>query len=123
VLFIDARKLGVMVDRRHRELTSDDVKRIADTYHSWRGELVDGQMIEYKDVSGFCRATKLDDVRKHGHILTPGRYVGTEEEEEDEGIFDEKMAKLTGTLQEQFDNSRGLDEVIRKKLRGLGYAS
>ena len=76
VLFIDARKLGIMVDRRHRELTPEDIKKISDTYHAWRGEPVDGQKVEYKDVAGFCKAVKLEEIRKQGHILTPGRYIG-----------------------------------------------
>jgi type I restriction enzyme M protein len=121
VLFIDARKLGVMVDRRHRELTAEDVKKISDTYHSWRGELVNGQKIEYKDVLGFCKAVKLDEIRKQGHILTPGRYVGAEEEEDDEEEFEEKMKNLTTELSEQMSKGRKLDEEIKKALEGIGY--
>ena len=98
VLFIDARKLGIMVDRRHRELTPEDIKKISDTYHAWRGEPIDGQKVEYKDIAGFCKAVKLEEIRKQGHILTPGRYVGAEEEEEDEEAFEEKMKRLTAEL-------------------------
>lgn len=116
VLFIDARKMGGMVDRRHRELTDDEIKRIASTYHAWRGE--GGK---YEDVPGFCRAVKLEEIRKHGHILTPGRYVGAEEVEEDGEPFEEKMQRLTGELAAQFRRSRELEEEIGKNLAGLGY--
>ena len=82
VLFIDARKMGRMVDRTHRELTDEDITRIADTYHAWRG----GEGVgDYADVPGFCKAAVLEEVRKHGHVLTPGRYVGAEAPEEDGG--------------------------------------
>jgi hypothetical protein len=84
-----------MIDRRHRELTAEDIKKIADTYHAWRGEPIDGQKVEYQDVAGFCKAVKLEEIRKQGHILTPGRYVGSEEEEEDEEEF-EKMKQMQG---------------------------
>lgn len=121
VLFIDARKLGVMVDRRHRELTQEDIKKIANTYHSWREELIDGQEIEYKDVLGFCKAAKLDEIRKESHILTPGRYVGTEVEDEDKEFFEEKMKKLTAELAEQMKEGKRLDEEIKKNLESIGY--
>ena len=121
VLFIDARKLGVMVDRRHRELTRKDIKKIADTYHAWRGELVDGQRVEYMDALGFCKAAKLDEIGKQGHILTPGRYVGAEEEEEDEEVFKEKMKRLVAELSEQLKEGMKLDEEIRKNLESIGY--
>ena len=88
ILFIDARKLGRMVDRTHRELTDEDVARVADTYHAWRGgEDAD----EYADVPGFCKSAAMEEVHKHGHVLTPGRYVGAEAQEEDLEPFDEKM--------------------------------
>jgi type I restriction enzyme M protein len=89
VLFIDARKMGEMVDRRHRELTDEEVQKISSTYHAWRGE--GGK---YEDVAGFCSVVKLDEIRKHGHILTPGRYVGAEEIEDDGEPFEEMMASL-----------------------------
>ena len=75
VLFIDARNLGQMIDRRHKELTKEDINKISETYHAWRGELKDKK---YEDIAGFCKSVKLDEIRKHEHILTPGRYVGTE---------------------------------------------
>lgn len=121
VLFIDARKLGVMVDRRHRQLTPEDIKKIADTYHVWRGEPVDGQEVDYVDVAGFCKSVMLDEIGRQGHILTPGRYVGTEEEEEDGEAFEEKMKKLTAQLAEQMMNGRELDEEIRENLARLGF--
>ena len=90
-LFIDARKMGTLVDRTHRELTDNDLAKIAGTYHAWRG---DKDSAKYADVPGFCKATKLDDIRKHGHVLTPGRYVGAEETEDDGEPFEEKMKRL-----------------------------
>ena len=116
VLFIDARKMGVMVDRRHKELTDNEIHKIASIYHAWRGE--GGK---YEDVSGFCKAAKLDEIRKHGHILTPGRYVGAEEVEDDGEPFDDKMQKLTGELAEKFKKSRELEEEIRKNLGDMAF--
>jgi len=116
ILFIDARKMGVMKDRRHRELTDEEIRKIADTYHAWRGE---GG--EYKDVAGFCKAAKLDEVRKQDYILTPGRYVGVEEEEEDGEAFEEKMKRLTLELAKQMEESKKLDEEMRKNLERLGW--
>ena len=116
VLFIDARKMGVMYDRRHRELTAEDVKKISDTYHAWRGE--GGK---YSDVLGLCKSASIDEIRKHGHILTPGRYVGAEEEEEDTELFEEKMKRLTAELSKQMEEGKKLDEEIKKNLEGIGY--
>jgi len=115
-LFIDARKLGIMVDRRHRELTPEDIKKIADAYHVWRGELINGHKVEYVDVPGFCKAVKLDEIRKQSHILTPGRYVGAEEEHEDEEVFKEKMERLVAELSEQMKEGNKLDEEIQENL-------
>jgi type I restriction enzyme M protein len=117
-LFIDARKMGTLVDRTHRELTDDDVATIAGTYHAWRGDEGAG---EYADVAGFCRAAPLDEIRKHGHVLTPGRYVGAAAAEEDDEPFDEKMRRLTATLREQTEGAARLDEAIAANLRELGY--
>ncbi len=117
-LFIDARKMGTLVDRTHRELTDEDVATIAGTYHAWRGD--DGAG-EYADVPGFCRAAPLDEIRKHGHVLTPGRYVGAAAAEEDAEPFDEKMRRLTGTLREQQVEGAKLDAAIAANLRELGY--
>ncbi len=117
-LFIDARKLGVMADRTHRELTTEDIERITGTYHAWRGDKGAG---DYEDIPGFCRSATLDEIRKHGHVLTPGRYVGAEDVEDDGEPFDEKMRKLTATLEQQFAESARLEREIRENLRGLGY--
>lgn len=120
-LFIDARKLGTMVDRRHRILTEEDIKKISDTYHAWRGEPIDGQKTVYQDVSGFCIAVKLEEIRKQGYTLTPGRYVGTEEEDDDSEEFEEKIQKLTFELAGQMKESNKIDEAIKKSLDGIGY--
>ena len=117
-LFIDARKLGSMMDRVHRELTDQDVAKIAGTYHAWRGDKSAG---EYADVPGFCKAAKLEDIRKHGHVLTPGRYVGAEAAEEDGEPFDEKMKRLTATLRRQQEDAAKLDAAIAGNLKELGY--
>lgn len=118
ILFIDARKMGYMADRTHRELSEEDIQKIADAYHAWRGEAEAG---EYEDVKGFCKAAKLEDVREHEYILTPGRYVGIEDVEEDSEPFDEKMQRLTGELAEMFAKSRHLEEEIRQRLGAIGY--
>ena len=117
-LFIDARKLGVMVDRTHRELTDDEIARIACTYHAWRGEKDAGK---YEDISGFCKSAKLDEIRKHGHVLTPGRYVGAEAQEDDGEPFQEKMQRLSTTLREQQAEAAKLDGAIAANLKELGY--
>ena len=117
-LFIDARKLGTMIDRVHRELTDDDIAKIAGTYHAWRGDKGAGK---YTDVPGFCKGATLDDIRKHGHVLTPGRYVGSAEAEQDGEPFEEKMKRLTATLREQQAEAAKLDAVIAASLKELGY--
>ena len=117
-LFIDARKMGTLVDRVHRELTDADVEKIAGTYHAWRGDKGAG---EYADVPGFCMAAKLDDIRKHGHVLTPGRYVGAAAAEDDSEPFEEKMKRLAATLRHQQVDAAKLDAVITANLKELGY--
>jgi type I restriction enzyme M protein len=117
-LFIDARGLGSMVDRTHRELTDDDVARIAGAYHAWRGEASAG---EYADVAGFCKSAGLEEIRKHGHVLTPGRYVGAEALEDDWEFFAEKMQRLTATLRDQQTQAARLDAAIAANLKELGY--
>ncbi|MBU2802672.1 SAM-dependent DNA methyltransferase [Acidithiobacillus caldus] len=117
VLFIDARNMGYMADRTHRELSDEDIQKIADTYHNWRGD-GDG---EYADVPGFCKAAGLDEIRKNGHVLTPGRYVGVAAKDDDDEPFEEKMARLTKELSEQFAEGRRLEDEIRKNLGMLGY--
>ena len=118
MLFIDARKLGSLVDRTHRELNDEDVARIANTYHAWRGEKEAG---EYEDIPGFCMSATIEDVRKHGHVLTPGRYVGAEAQEDDGEPFEEKMQRLVETLREQQAEAAKLDAVIAANLKELGY--
>lgn len=114
-LFIDARQLGYMKDRVLRDFTPDDIQKIADTFHAWQ------QGEGYEDVSGFCYSAKLEDVRKHEHVLTPGRYVGAAEQEGDGEPFADKMQRLTSQLAEQFSESARLETEIRKNLAGLGY--
>ena len=118
VLFIDARQLGRMVDRIHRELTDEDIARIADTYHAWRGEEGAG---DYADVPGFCKAASLEEVRRHGHVLTPGRYVGAAPQEEDGEPFEDKMKRLVAQLQEQQAEGARLDAAIEANLAKLGF--
>ncbi len=118
VLFIDARKLGRMADRTHRELTDEDVARIAATFHAWRGEQEAG---EYEDVPGFCKSAPLEEVRKHSHVLTPSRYVGAEAQEDDGEPFEDKMKRLSTTLRKQQVEATKLDAAIATNLRGLGF--
>jgi len=118
-LFINARKLGTMIDRVHRELTEDDIRKIADTYHAWRADKGCGK--NYEDVPGFCKAATLDDIRKHNHILTPGRYVEASVEEDDGEPFDEKLARLTADLREQTKRATKLDKAIWANLEDIGY--
>lgn len=125
-LFIDARQMGYMKDRVLRDFTDADIQKIADTFHAWqqtapntvRPEPVEGQ---YQNIPGFCYSASLDDIRKHEHVLTPGRYVGAEDQAEDAEAFADKMARLTAQLSEQFAESAKLEEEIKKNLAGLGY--
>ena len=119
-LFIDARKMGQMVDRTHRDLTPDEISRIADTYHAWRGGRDAG---EYEDVAGFCKSATLEEVRRHGHVLTPGRYVGAEPQEDDGEPFGEKMARLAAQWREQQTEARQLDAAIEENLKSLGFST
>ena len=148
ILFIDARKLGRMVDRTHRELTDEDVTRIANTYHAWRSNLpspkppspltgeargepkspspLEGEgwgegENSYTDLPGFCKSATLEEVRKHGHVLTPGRYVGAEAQEEDSEPFEDKMKRLTAQLREQQAEAAKLDNAIADNLKELGF--
>ena len=113
-LFIDARKMGTMVTRKLREFTDDDIKIIADTYKAF----ADGTL---EDVKGFCAVVSTDEIAKQDYILTPGRYVGIEEQEADDEPFDEKMTRLTGELSAMFAKSHELEEEIRKNLGAIGY--
>ena len=118
ILFIDARKLGTMADRTHKEFADEDIRKIAGTYHAWRGEAGAG---EYADVKGFCKAATVEEVRGHEYILTPGRYVGIEDVEEDGEPFEDKMTRLTGELAELFAKSRQAEDEIRQRLGAIGY--
>ncbi len=124
-LFIDARKMGAMIDRSHRELTDEEIARIADTYHVWRG---DRELRErsgagkYEDVPGFCKSATTAEIAEHGHVLTPGRYGGAEEVEDDDEPFEEKMERLTDRLNEQFSESARLEKAIRHNLAVLGFS-
>ncbi len=118
-LFIDARQMGSMVDRTHRELIAEDIVKIANTYHAWRH---DPDIAEaYADVPGFCKSATLAEVAEHGHVLTPGRYVGAPPAEEDAEPFDEKMKRLTAELAEQMAEGKRLDAEIRRNMESLGY--
>jgi type I restriction enzyme M protein len=117
-LFIDARKMGTLIDRVHRELTDEDLARIAGTYHAWRG---DKGAAKYEDIPGFCKSATVDEIRKHGHVLTPGRYVGAEVVENDGEPFEEKMKRLTTQWHEQQKEAAKLDKAIAANLKELGY--
>ncbi|SHE27169.1 type I restriction-modification system subunit M [Thermomonas hydrothermalis] len=118
VLFIDARKMGVLVDRTRRELTDEEIQKIARTYHAWRGEPGAG---DYADVAGFCKSATLDEIRKHGYVLTPGRYVGAAEQQDDGEPFEEKMARLSAQWRTQRAEAAKLDAAIEANLKELGY--
>lgn len=115
MLFIDARKLGYMIDRKVRELAEEDIKRIANTYQNWR------QGKEYENVKGFCKEATIEEIEGQDFILTPGRYVGIEEQEDDGEPFDEKMKRLTSELSVMFERSIELQDEIKKKLGAIGY--
>jgi type I restriction enzyme M protein len=117
-LFIDARKMGTLIDRVHRELLEADLEKITGTYHAWRGDQGSGN---YADVAGFCKSATSLEIAAHGHVLTPGRYVGAEEVEDDGDPFEEKMPRLVAELHAQFSKSAKLEQVIKANLRGLGY--
>ena len=134
-LFIDARKMGSMVSRVNRELTQGDIEKIVDTYHSWKsdtdallteaekaGIVLDMTIPAYVDIPGFCKSATTAEIAAHGHVLTPGRYVGAEEVEDDGDPFEEKMPRLVAELHAQFAESARLETAIRKNLQGLGYA-
>ena len=131
-LFIDARKLGTLIDRVHRELTDADIAKITSTYHAWRGDSVTpsprlrgeggGEGLCYADIPGFCKSADLDLIKQHGHVLTPGRYVGAEEVKNDGEPFEEKMSRLVAELNGQFVESAKLEQAIRQNLKGLGHA-
>ena len=118
ILFIDARKLGRMTDRTHRELSDDDIARVAGAYHAWRDRSDD-----YEDVPGFCKSSTLQEVAKHDHVLTPGRYVGAEPQPDDGEPFEEKMARLAAQWREQQVEAARLDAEIATNLESLGFGA
>ena len=138
-LFIDARQMGTMVSRTHKELTTEDIANIAQTYHAWRGTkepgsatardggsadnagAIIGESGQYKDTPGFCRSASLEEIKANDYVLTPGRYVGAAEIEDDGIPFETKMAELSKTLYQQMDEAKQLDSVIRQNLEVLGY--
>ena len=128
-LFIDARKLGTLIDRVHRELTDADLEKITSTYHDWRGDSstknkepgTKNPTAAYAHVAGFCKSATTAEIAAHGHVLTPGRYVGAEEVEDDGDPFEEKMPRLVAELHAQFAESAKLEQAIKTNLRGLGY--
>jgi type I restriction enzyme M protein len=126
-LFIDARKLGTLIDRVHRELTDVDLAKITSTYHAWRGDKESrlsregGNPRSYTDILGFCKSANTTEIAAHGFVLTPGRYVGAEEVEDDGDPFEEKMPRLVSELNAQFAESEKLEQAIKANLRELGY--
>ena len=133
-LFIDARKLGMLTDRVHRELTDADIAKIADTYHAWRRDAVEpsshrergrgedpSSPMSYADIPGFCKSTTTEEIAAHGYVLTPGRYVGAEAVEDDGELFEEKMQRLVSELSSQFAESAKLEQAITANLKRLGY--
>jgi type I restriction enzyme M protein len=133
-LFIDARAMGTMTDRTHKELTTDDIAEISRTYHAWRSdadseitkarhpELEDGtETFTYEDQAGYCKAASLEDIKANDYVLTPGRYVGVAEEEDDGIPFEHKMQTLSVLLKEQMNQSEQLDNDIKSNLKLLGY--
>ena len=117
-LFVDARKLGNMLDRTHRDLSQEDIARIANTYHAWREK---NGMDGYADVPGFCKSATLEEIRRHGHVLTPGRYVGAAPQKDDGEPFEEKMARLSAQWREQQAEAQRLDAEIETNLERLGF--
>lgn len=115
ILFIDARNLGTMIDRKVRELKEEDIQKIADTYHNWRNNE------NYDDILGFCKSATIDEVKENNYVLTPGRYVGTEESDDDGVPFEEKMKILTEELSEHIKRSEELNEELKKVLGAIGY--
>lgn len=123
----DARKLGRLENRVNRVFDDEDIQKIAETYHAWKGDSVSSPRVsegsnKYEDIPGFCKSTGLEDVRSHDYILTPGRYVGAETAEDDDEVFAEKMSRLTSELNEQFAESFRLEKEIKQNLEGLGFS-
>ena len=126
-LFIDAREMGTMIDRTQKELTDEDLAKIAQTYHAWRNggrhpEGLEGEAEPYEDIPGYCKAATLKEIAANDYVLTPGRYVGMADVEDDGVPFEEKMGALTQQLYGQMNQSEGLDQAIKENLKMLGYA-
>ena len=119
-LFIDARKLGHMIDRTRRDLSPEDINRISNTFHAWQGE--EGARA-YADIPGFCKSAAIEEIRKHGHVLTPGRYVGAAPQEDDGEPFEQKMARLTTQWRQQQAEAQRLDAAIEENLDRLGFGT
>ena len=117
-LFIDARKLGTLIDRVHRELTDADLEKITGIYHAWRKDRDAGA---YKDIAGLCYSATTDEISAQGHVLTSGRYVGTEDVADDGNPFEEKMPRLVAELHAQFAESAKLEQAIKSNLKELGF--
>jgi type I restriction enzyme M protein len=117
VLFIDARKMGTLIDRVHRDLTDEDIEKMADIYHAWKS----GK--EYEDVAGFCKSATLEEIQEKGYVLTPGRFVGAAQLEEDNEPFEQKVERLTKTLQSQMKEANELDSKILATLEKLRYGN
>lgn len=113
-LFVDARKMGFMVDRKHRDFSEDDTKKIADTFAEFQAGTLES-------VKGFCAVIDFEEIKKQDYILTPGRYVGIEEQQDDDELFEEKMNRLVDALSEMFSKSHELEDKIRKNLGAIGY--
>jgi type I restriction enzyme M protein len=120
--------MGYLVDRIHRDLSDDDIARIARTYHAWRARVGEGSALPreakglpYQDIPGFCKSATIEEIASHGFVLTPGRYVGAQEIEDDDEPFDEKMKRLTATLRQQQAEAAKLDTAITANLKELGY--
>ncbi|MCW3989967.1 MAG: type I restriction-modification system subunit M [Candidatus Bathyarchaeota archaeon] len=116
-LFIDARNMGTMIDRRHRDLTNEDIHQISDTYHSWRGELE----TRYKDIEGYCKSANIQEIRDKKHRLTPGRYVGIKQNNDEEEPYEEKIEQQITELLRIFENSKNLEEEIKKNFEEIGF--
>jgi type I restriction enzyme M protein len=116
ILFIDASEVGFMADSTHREFAPEDITKISNTYHEWRKH--NGR---YDDIKGFCKSANIEEITKHNFVLTPGRYVGIKDEEDDGIPFEEKIFGLTTKLAEQIKEEKKLDEEIKKQLKNVGF--
>ena len=114
-LFINASNLGTMVTRRLRELSEEDIKKIADCYHNYQNNS------NYENIKGFCYSADIEEIKSNDYVLTPGRYVGVEDNEDDDVPFEEKMSNITSELSKQFNESHKLEESIKNNLKEIGY--